>query len=99
MASALRILQGGDSLVYPAKSYIVALCYAERIAILSGDDFYTVLAYPALLHDDEHFVPYNEESSVVYDTLIPGVLDPSFKTSELFQAINGYINEELGLGV
>ena len=90
------MVEGGDPLVFPAKSYIVAICYADFIARHYQEDFYQVLRYPHLLHDDEHFSPYSEENQVIYDVLIPHVMSETFKLSELYQVIMGYCLDELG---
>lgn len=95
LASAIRILQGGDALVYPAKSFIVAICYADHIAHCFCEELRTVLSYPQLLHDDAHYVPYNDDNAVLYETLIPMVLCDTFRASELYGVIMGYCKEEL----
>lgn len=95
LRTALDILQGGDALVFPAKTYIVAICYADYIARQYGEDLYTVLADPHLLYDDHHFQPYGADTAILYDTLLPLVLSEEFKAGELYQAILGYCRAEL----
>lgn len=97
IVSALNMINGDvEALEFPAKSYIVAICYADYISKQYDNDFYSVLSHPQLLHDDDHFTPYNEETAVVYDTLIPAVLTTSFKATVLYSVIIGYCKEELG---
>lgn len=97
ISSALKILSGQvEALEFPAKSYIVAICYADYIARHYNDDFDTVLSNPRLLHDDDHFVPLNDESRSIYDALVPLVLTDAFKATELYGIIIGYCREELG---
>jgi hypothetical protein len=86
-----------EALEFPAKSYLAGICYADYIARYFNVDFYEVLSHPTLLHDDEHFVPYNEATAPVYETLLPMVLSNDFRTTELYGVIIGYCEEELGL--
>lgn len=92
----LAIVEGKESLVFPAKTYVVAICYADYIARVYEEPFLKVLAYPNLLYDDEHFRPYDGETCSVYDFAIPLVLSEAFKRSELYRVIIGYCKEELG---
>lgn len=55
-----------DEWIYPAKSYFVAICYANWIAQEFDEDFLDVLNDPNLLPDDPYYIPY---------TLAPGVYD------------------------
>lgn len=56
--------------VYPAKSYIVGICYAYWLSLDFSEDFYTVLDDPDLLYNnDPYFVPYSEDKAV-YDAII-----------------------------
>ena len=48
--------------VYPAKSYVVAICYARWLLEYFGEDFYEALNDPDLLYgNDPYFVPYEED--------------------------------------
>lgn len=56
--------------VYPAKSYVVAICYAKWLERDFGEDFYDVLDDEELLFgNDPYFVPYSEDEQV-YDAII-----------------------------
>ena len=56
--------------VYPAKSYVVAICYAHWIAVDFNEDFYDLLDDETLLFgNDPHFAIYSE-SKEVYDEII-----------------------------
>jgi len=56
--------------VYPAKSYIVALCYATWISEDFQEDIYEVLNDPDLLFgNDPYFRPY-QEKKMTYDAII-----------------------------
>lgn len=55
---------GGSQLVYPAKSYFVAITYASFISFWSQyHSFYDVLSFKDLLPDDKYFTPYGVNSS------------------------------------
>jgi len=98
LVSAVRMISGDvPALEFPAKSYVVAICYADHIAQTYQENFIEVLSYPTLLYDDDHFAPYSEETMAVYATLTPLVLSPEFRSSELYSVIMGYCKEELGL--
>ena len=48
--------------VYPAKSYVVGICYAKWLTHYFAEDFYEALNDPNLLFDnDPYFVPYEKE--------------------------------------
>ena len=47
--------------IYPAKSYMVAICYAFWIMEDYNENFYTVLKDPELLPMDPYFVPYSKD--------------------------------------
>lgn len=51
-----------DEWIYPAKSYVVAICYAKWLEQDFGEDFYEVLDDPDLLYgNDPYFVPYSND--------------------------------------
>jgi hypothetical protein len=48
--------------VYPAKSYVVAICYARWLNQHFSEDFYESLNDPELLHgNDPYYVPYEQD--------------------------------------
>lgn len=50
--------------VYPAKSYVVAICYARWLNEYFGEDFYESLNDPNLLYgNDPYFVPYEKDKN------------------------------------
>jgi len=56
--------------VYPAKSYVVAVCYAYWLSKDFNEDFYDLLNDEDLLYkNDPHFVPYHKHKEI-YDKLI-----------------------------
>lgn len=59
-----------DTLIYPSKSYFVAIMYAALLQYHFGVDFYEALNDPSLLYDnDKFFVPYNKNGHV-YDAIL-----------------------------
>lgn len=59
-----------DVLVYPAKSYAVALIYARLLWEHFNEAFFEVLDDPDLLYgNDEYFVPYSQDPTT-YDAIL-----------------------------
>ena len=59
-----------DTWIYPAKSFVVAICYAHWLQKDFGEDFFEVLNDHELLHNnDPYFVPYYKEP-LVYDAIL-----------------------------
>ena len=58
-----------DEWIYPAKSYFVAICYANWITEDFTEDFYKVLDDPELLPHDPHFVRYSQAMEIYDDIL------------------------------
>ena len=65
----------GSELIYPAKSYFVALVYAKLLEKYFGVDFYTALEDKELLPDDIFFVTYNN-SREIYDSVLKIIGNP-----------------------
>lgn len=63
-----------SELIYPAKSYFVAIIYAKAIEKYFDEDFYTVLNDKELLPDDLYFKPYTEARNI-YDAVIDDIGD------------------------
>jgi len=65
-----------DHWLYPAKSYFVAVCYAEWLSRDFNENFYDLLNDPLLLYgNDPYFKPYYEEK-ILYDEILKGVQRP-----------------------
>ena len=58
-----------DEWIYPAKSYFVAICYANWIALDFNEDFHEVLNDRDLLPHDPYFKPYTEDQNTYDDIL------------------------------
>ena len=65
---------GGSQLIFPAKSYFVAIIYAKCLERYFGIDFYEALDTEDLLVDDKYFLPYSQ-NSMVYDIILEKVGD------------------------
>lgn len=93
----------GSELIYPAKSYFVALVYAKMLEKYFGVDFYKALEDKELLPDDIFFVTYNN-SREIYDSVLKIIGNPlnyesSEKTKQYFYQefmINGVNNKNNG---
>jgi hypothetical protein len=82
-----------DEWIYPAKSYVVAICYASWIAEDFNEDFYELLNDPDLLAgNDPYFVPY-EEDKYTYDEIIEAVLP--LQMEGMVPDIREYYEEEI----
>jgi hypothetical protein len=69
--------------VYPAKSYVVAICYARWLNQHFSEDFYESLNDPELLHgNDPYYVPYEQDK----DTY-----------NKILNAVGFDFNEEIGI--
>lgn len=70
----------GSKLIYPAKSYYVAIIYAYLLSQYFGQDFYDMLNREDLLnYDDQYFVIYSK-SKQIYDKILKQIYP---KLSEL----------------
>lgn len=63
-----------SKLIYPAKSYFVAIVYAKCLEKYFKQDFYQSLNDIELLPDDEYFIPYNK-SKEIYDKVLREIGD------------------------
>lgn len=58
-----------SELIYPAKSYFVAIVYAKCLEKYFGGSFFEYLNDPELLPDDTYFKVYSQDKST-YDNII-----------------------------
>lgn len=56
----VKFFKTQSELIYPAKSYFVAIIYAKCLEKYFAQDFYKSLDDPELLVDDKYFKPYSE---------------------------------------
>ena len=72
----------GSKLIYPAKSYFVAIVYAKLLEEYFNENFYDCLNDKELLPDDYFFVPYNRNRNV-YNAVLSRIGDPlEYKAAE-----------------
>ena len=72
----------GSRLIYPAKSYFVAIVYAKLLECYFNENFYDCLDDEGLLPDDSFFVPYNRNRNV-YNAVLSKIGDPlGYKAAE-----------------
>jgi hypothetical protein len=76
----IRFFRVESLLVYPAKSYFVAIVYAYCLQKYFNEDFYTVLDDKELLPDDTYFIPYSS-NKYIYDKVLGQIGDISKYTS------------------
>jgi hypothetical protein len=58
-----------SKLIYPPKSYFVAIIYAHYISKYFNENFYKLLNNKELLFDDKYFVIYSKKK-YIYDEII-----------------------------
>jgi hypothetical protein len=71
-AQVLAFFMTESKLVYPAKSYFVAIVYARFLEKHFGCDFLETLDDPELLPDDRFFTRYSADRST-YDAILAGL--------------------------
>lgn len=72
----------GSKLIYPAKSYFVAIVYAKLLEKHFDENFYDCLDDEGLLPDDYFFVPYNRNRNV-YNAVLSRIGNPlEYKAAE-----------------
>ena len=80
--------------IYPAKSFVVAYCYAYWISMDFGEDFWDLLNDPDLLYgNDPHFVTVDQDEEGVYDFLFDNV-DWPIPMTGMVPDIREYYEEE-----
>ena len=98
--NAIRYFKEKDvGWIYPAKSYMVALCYAFWIMEDYNENFYDVLKDPELLPLDPYFVSYKEDSNT-YNEIIGIVFANNkgiLKMEGMVPDVRKYYDAELGL--
>lgn len=87
----------GSELIYPAKSYFVAIVYAWLLQKYFKEPFYTALDYEDLLPDDPYFVRYSKDK-LTYDQIIKEI--PLNKLDKLnsTQKTISYFKQEFLIG-
>jgi len=79
--------------IYPAKSYVVAICYAHWLSKDFKEDFYKLLNDEELLYNnDPYFKTYNQDKNT-YDEIIKRVL-PFDEEKGIIPDIKNYYKSE-----
>lgn len=83
--------------IYPAKSYMVAICYAKWLSEIYGDDFYSYLDDADLLYNnDPYFVPYSRDQES-YDEIIKIIGKDFDQQSGMVPDVREYFEKEFFL--
>ena len=84
--------------VYPAKSYMVAICYSRWISEIFGEDFYDCLNDSYLLFgNDPYFLPYSENKAI-YNQILEKIDYLNFDESKgMVPHVRHYFDEEFML--
>ena len=80
-------------LIYPAKSYFVAIIYAKCIEKYFHINFYDALNDKELLPDDKYFKTYNE-SKDIYDKVLESI-DNIYKYDSIDKTVKYFKQEYL----
>ena len=86
-----------SQLIYPAKSYFVAIIYAKMLEVYFGTDFLTALNETDLLPDDKWFKPYLQNKDV-YDKILEKI-PKDFLDMPSAEKTKAYFKEEFLIGV
>lgn len=68
----ISFFKSESQLIYPAKSYFVAIVYAKCMQKYFNVDFYQALNDKDLLPDDKFFIPYHKDK-LTYDKIIENI--------------------------
>ncbi len=83
--------------VYPAKSYVVAICYARWLNRYFAEDFYDALNDPDLLFsNDPFYVPY-EEDKHTYNKILEVIGFNFDETAGIVPDVKSYFMKEFNL--
>ena len=67
-SQVINFFKSESQLIYPAKSFFVAIVYAACFEKFFNEDFYKMLNDDELLPDDKYFVPYHKAKET-YDNI------------------------------
>ena len=85
-----------SQLIYPAKSYFVAIVYARMLELCFNIPFYTALDTSDLLIEDNYFKPYTKDKTT-YDSIINEV-GTHIEKYEASRKTIAYFKEEFLVG-
>jgi hypothetical protein len=84
--------------IYPAKSYFVAICYAEWIAEDFGEDFYDLLNDDMLLAGNDPFFKTFLQDPETYNKIIDAI-DCPVQMKGMVPDVRKYYESEFSIGV
>ena len=85
-----------DEWIYPAKSYVVAYCYAHWISIEYNENFWELLNDPMLLAgNDPYYKTIDQDTDKVYEYLFDNV-DWPIPMTGMVPDIKEYYDAEIG---
>ena len=85
-----------DEWLYPAKSYVVAICYAYWISRDFDEYFYDLLNEPMLLAGNDPYFKTYENSKEIYDSILNNIDWPLMVIHGMVRDIKGYYDVEIG---
>ena len=85
-----------DEWLYPAKSYVVAICYAHWISRDFDEDFYDLLNEPMLLAGNDPYFQTYDSSKEIYDSILNNIDWPLMVIHGMVRDIKGYYDVEIG---
>lgn len=94
ISSFQKILDDKESLIFPAKSYLVSIVYAEIIAGIEGITLLDSLRRLPALPSDKFSKAYDEIPDI-YNELLERYLSSNFKKTETYSVIVSHAKEEL----
>lgn len=86
--------QTESQLIYPAKSYFVAIVYAKCLNKFFKKDFYKMLDDKALLPDDKYFIRYSSNKDL-YDRILSALPQDIFVFQSIQKTVNYFKQEFL----
>lgn len=72
LQQVINFFNNGSYLIYPAKSYFVAIIYAKCLEKYFHQNFYEMLNDKDLLPDDKFFITYQNDK-VLYDNILDNI--------------------------
>jgi hypothetical protein len=80
--------------IYPAKSYMVAICYSKWLSEIFGEKYLDYLNDDGLLHyNDPYYIPYYKDS-VTYDEILKKIGHWNFKNEGIVPDVRYYFEKE-----
>lgn len=97
--NAIKYFKGTDiGWVYPAKSYMVGICYARWLSEEFGGEPLDYLNNEHLLYgNDPYFVTYDNDTAT-YDEILKNIGGWNFENIGIVPDVRGYFDEEFLIG-